>query len=259
MKNHLQSKHEIASSIHELNPISKLIAFTLFSFATLLNPTMEFALLGLVIFIALFSLANFGLEELWGLFKTLWLFFVITFIIHILFPGPASNFNEGLIIGAKKGLFYSLRLFLLVGFPTLLVWTTTLDELIAGVEQIFRPLTRVSTFFEEIVLLLNLSVRFLAGLFTEAEEIKEAQLARGIEVGKGKLKERIKDLAPLIVPLFVCTIRKAERTAIALHIRGYELGKKRTTYAEPLFSGGDIHLVALSILVVALNIYFRFH
>lgn len=48
----------------------------------------------------------------------------------------------------------------------------------------------------------------------------------------GKLKDRIKALLPIIIPLFVSAFQRAEDMAIAMEVRGYTGGEGRTSFRQ---------------------------
>jgi len=77
--------------------------------------------------------------------------------------------------------------------------------------------------------MLTLALRFVPTLLEEAERISKAQAARGFSLeGKGLFRKGM-GLLPLIVPLFVSTLRRAEDLAQALEARGYHPGVTRTS------------------------------
>lgn len=58
-------------------------------------------------------------------------------------------------------------------------------------------------------MMMSLALRFIPTLVEETEKIKKAQMARGADFETGGLMQRVKSLIPLLVPLFVSSIRRA--------------------------------------------------
>ena len=56
----------------------------------------------------------------------------------------------------------------------------------------------------------------------------KAQTARGIDFESGGLLKRVKSMVPIIVPLFVAAIRRANDLAMAMESRCYHGGVGRT-------------------------------
>ena len=60
------------------------------------------------------------------------------------------------------------------------------------------------------------------------KNIMKAQTARGIDFESGGLLKRVKSMVPIIVPLFVAAIRRANDLAMAMESRCYHGGVGRT-------------------------------
>src|SRR5699024_8958337 len=75
---------------------------------------------------------------------------------------------------------------------------------------------------------LSISLRFIPTLMQEAEKISKAQASRGVDFRTGPVKERLKAIVPLLVPLFVSSFKRAEELAMAMEARGYHGGEGRT-------------------------------
>ena len=85
----------------------------------------------------------------------------------------------------------------------------------------------------------------------------DAQRSRGLELDKGSIIERIRKYIPILAPLIVGAIRMAQELAIAIDSRGF--GKKNRTYINRLSMGTrDYSILALSLLVFGMLVYFRF-
>jgi energy-coupling factor transport system permease protein len=85
----------------------------------------------------------------------------------------------------------------------------------------------------------------------------KAQIARGVEFSSGPIKERIKAVIPLLIPLFVSSFKRAEELAIAMEARGYRGGEGRTKYRLLSWNLSDtlqlLILVILTILLILLR------
>ena len=58
--------------------------------------------------------------------------------------------------------------------------------------------------------------------------VMKAQQARGADFESGNLIQRAKGLVPLLVPLFIAAIRRANDLAMAMEARCYHGGQGRT-------------------------------
>lgn len=72
-----------------------------------------------------------------------------------------------------------------------------------------------------------LTLRFVPAIMEEADRIKRAQQARGLQFDHGGLMRRAQAFVPVLVPLFTSLFKRAERLACALEARCYT-GEGRT-------------------------------
>ncbi|HAE80684.1 MAG TPA: transporter, partial [Lachnoclostridium sp.] len=73
----------------------------------------------------------------------------------------------------------------------------------------------------------------------ETDRIMKAQTARGADFESGGLMQRIKNMIPLLVPLFVAAFRRATDLAMAMEARCYRGGVGRTKMKPLHYSGRD--------------------
>lgn len=129
-------------------------------------------------------------------------------------------------------------------------------ELTQGLEALLLPLARLHLPTQDVVLMVQITLRFLPILAQSAERIAKAQAARGAEWGgkKGSLLQQARRMFPLLLPLFLTSLRRAENLALAMDARGYSSGNQRTILADLHFRKQDALLVlgALAGLVAAL-------
>ena len=69
---------------------------------------------------------------------------------------------------------------------------------------------------------------------------------------RGSIKERIRAVVPLLVPLFVSAFKRAEDLAIAMEVRGYRGGEGRTRYRQLTWGWRDTLLCFARYPIVAL-------
>ena len=99
-------------------------------------------------------------------------------------------------------------------------------------EDLLNPFKRFKLPVHELALMMSISLRFIPTLMDETDKILKAQLARGSDISTGSIKERIRAVIPLLVPLFVSAFKRAEDLAIAMEVRGYRGGEGRTRYRQ---------------------------
>ena len=79
----------------------------------------------------------------------------------------------------------------------------------------------------------------------------KAQTARGADFSSGNLFERMKNMLPLLVPLFISAFRRADELAVAMEARCYRGGEGRTRMHELVYTKSDYLALALVIMLAA--------
>jgi energy-coupling factor transport system permease protein len=250
------------SLIHRLDPRSKLmIVFLFVCIIFLANNLFTYALIGIYTFLML-GLSRIPIRFLYaGLKPVLWLV-LFTLLLQVFFTkegsllfelGPIKIYEEGV----RQGIFISMRFFFLILMTSLLTLTTTPIEITDGLETLLHPLKKVRFPVHEMALMMSISLRFIPTLMQETDKIMKAQIARGVEFSSGPIKERIKAVIPLLIPLFVSSFKRAEELAIAMEARGYRGGEGRTKYRLLSWNLSDtlqlLILVILTILLILLR------
>lgn len=167
--------------------------------------------------------------------ETLWSFWVIRIT------------KEGIIFSVKMG----IRLALLVLGASVMTLTTTPNHLTDGLERLLRPLNRIHVPVHEIAMMMSIALRFIPILLEETDKIMKAQMARGADFESGGLIQKIKNMVPLLVPLFVSAFRRANDLAMAMEARCYHGGSGRTQMKPLAYKKRDFaaYLVLLLYLV----------
>lgn len=250
----------VDSVVHRMDPRSKLtIIFLFVCIIFLANNWITYALIGIYTFLMLglsripFRFLYTGLKPiLWIVLFTLVLQLFFTKEGHLVFHfGPIKIYDEGV----RQGIFISLRFFFLILMTSLLTLTTSPIEITDGLETILNPLKKVRFPVHELALMMSISLRFIPTLMSETDKIMKAQMARGVEFSGGPIKERVKAVVPLLIPLFVSSFKRAEELAIAMEARGYRGGEGRTKYRLLSWKIMDsLQILLLIILTVLLYV-----
>ena len=222
------------SVIHQLDPRIKLL-ITLFIIIAvfLIGSWLGFSIIGLYLF------ANIILSKVNPKFvlrgiKPLLIIIVITLLIHFFTtPGKVIYqiwFLKITIEGVNRGLFIAVRLFLLIMATSWLTLTTSPIALTDGIERLLSIFNFVRIPAHEIAMMMTIALRFIPTLMEETEKIMKAQMARGADFESGNIVKRIKNILPIIIPLFINAFYRADELAIAMEARCYRGGEGRTHY-----------------------------
>jgi len=108
----------------------------------------------------------------------------------------------------------------------------------------------------------SLSFRFVPTIAIEAQNIIDAQKSRGYEMEQGGLISQARNLIPLLIPLIVCSLKRAFHIAESLDSRAFGSTKNRTYYYSIKYAKKDwlltIILISLFIFGVIVKIFPEF-
>ena len=247
------------SIIHRLDPRSKLLAMFLF---ILLIFWANNLVTNLLLFVFVFSLVLLSKVPLKFFLKGIQsMVFIIAFTTLFqlfLTSGGATIFQFAFIRITEAGLSQAgiifSRFILIIFFSTLLTLTTTPLSLSDAVESWLKPLKVFKVPAHEIGLMLSMSLRFVPTLMDDTTRIMNAQRARGVDFGEGKLVQKVKSIIPILIPLFASSFKRADALAIAMEARGYNGGEGRTRFRRLAWKRND-SLAIISLLILAILLY----
>lgn len=244
------------SFVHKLDPRSKLIfVFVFIAIVFLANNAVTYALLlGFTFLTVLVS--RIRLYFLINGLKPILFLLVFTFLLHLFFTQEGDllwkwKFIEIYEEGLRQGIFISIRFLVLVFITSILTLTTSPISITDGMEVLLNPFKRFKLPVHELALMMSISLRFIPTLMDETDKILKAQMARGSDITSGTIKERIKAVVPLLIPLFVSAFKRAEDLAVAMEVRGYRGGEGRTRYRQLKWDWRDTTIMVLAALVAA--------
>ena len=233
---------DVAGPLHRLDPRAKVLA-TLFLLAAAFAAESWPGHAGLAATLLLAAIyGRIPVARLAGAVRGVSFLLLFTVVVNGLFTpgesvvrlGPLALTDRGLARGAVLG----MRLVLIVSATTLLTAVTKPLDLAHGLGWLLRPLRALRIPVSELAMVTSIALRFIPVLSAEAERIRIAQKARGIEIGDTPLG-RATSLATVIVPLFAGALRQAEELGLALEARGYVPGRPRGRLHPLRFSRAD--------------------
>ena len=205
------------SIFHRFHPVTKIFGLALFFVAAMLiiHPATILPFLAFVLLGGAFSGSLANLKKVWPFLVIL---FIFTFLIWCLFYGGQKEVfqlgrlritEESILFGLGMG----LRLDILFLLGLIFLSTTRVEEFTAGLQRLGLPYT--------FGFALSLAFRLVPVFMEAAFTIVQAQRSRGLDFGKGNLFQRLRRYPPVIVPVFMTALRKADGMAVALESRGF--------------------------------------
>lgn len=243
------------SPIHRLHPMTKLIGLCCFFCLGVVfsNLYSLIAVIGLIYLLFHFAKAT---TIFWTYCRLLFFAGLFMMVLQLLFAhdGPEllryipknipilgwlgvinrDSLVIGLVMVARMSVFG-------LSLPLILATTQSRDLVMVMVERLKVPY--------QYALMFVTSLRFIPTLFVEIENILQAQKARAFEMTSKNPVKQVKAYLPLITPLVIIALKKAERLAIAMETRGYGLGPR--TYLRRLnFYRADYFVCAGCVILV---------
>lgn len=250
------------SILHHLDARSRIVCSILLLAAFTFSVHLYGMLLGIAFILLLLMLGKIPLGfALKGLIAPL-PFLAIIAILQVFFNpfqhAGAVLFQLGPVLISTSDLLAGILL--IVRFAALILglglmsYILSTSELIHGLDSLLSPLRKIGLPTHDLVLMVQVTLRFLPYLAQAAEKIAKAQASRGADWGtrKGGLIARSRQVVPLLVPLFLISLRKAENLALAMESRGYS-GENRTSMIEMRFKLKDA-IAILTVLAAAVMI-----
>ena len=205
------------SPLHRLDPRVKITGLILFCMLAVAGESLSQLGLMLALLLSLFLLSGSGgnLKKMTGFFM---LIAGMTFVMWILFYRSEEKLwawgNLTVYSGAAShAAWMSLRF---------------LNMLLSGL--LFLSITSIEDFYGGMIIMktpypfafaVSLSFRLVMVFMSSAFTIVEAQKIRGNDITQGGIIKRLKAYAPLIVPLILTGIKKAETLTLALESKGF--------------------------------------
>ena len=126
------------------------------------------------------------------------------------------------------------------------------SRFIHGMESLLSPLKFLRIPILDFIIAVEIAIRFIPILTITAERIAKAQASRGAVwgSGSGSILQRVKQVIPLLVPLFIQSLHKAESLALAMDSRGFGVVAERSSYIRSRFLWTDMALmITLTIIL----------
>lgn len=243
------------SFIHRLDPRAKITAIFFYMVGLFLaNNYLAFA--GVYgISLVLLLLSQVPLKIYIKGIKPLWFILVFTGVMQIFMtPGHVLfqwKFFHVTAEGLDMAFFMCSRLILLVMVTSVLTLTTTPISLTNGIESILKPFEKIGVPAHALAMMMTIALRFIPTLIDETDKIIKAQTARGADFESGNIIARAKALLPILVPLFLSALKRADELALAMEARCYHGGEGRTRLRELVFRPQDGVMIALSLVFIA--------
>ena len=243
---------------HKVHPFAKLvllISFSLLIFAMnhFLAGTLLFAIL-----LASFRFAGLGLSFFWQKLRIICIFSIFIILVQILFYQQGTllwSFNLlGIQLtiwsaGIMQGLGMALRFINIIASSYLFIATTDPNKLAYALMQAGLP-------YRQGFMLIT-ALRFIPVFEIELAQVRNAQMAKGINMKGLSIKKFLRIIRYLFVPLVISALGKIDSLTVSMEGRAFGLYNTRTFMTRQRLSHTD-WLIIIASPIFFLILYFTF-
>lgn len=253
--------HPDNTVIHRLNATAKLIFLLLVSVACMTTYDTRYLLVISIFSLFLFKLANIKWHQISFVMKFIFFFSVLNLLaVYVFEPeygvqlyGSCHVILEGVgrFTLTQEQLFYLFNLVLkyFCTIPLALVFLLTSNP-----SSFAASLNKIGLSYK-ISYAVSLALRYIPDIQEDFFSISQAQQARGFEMSKkGKLTQRLKGTAQIVLPLIFSSLDRIETISTAMELRRFGQKKKRTWYVDQPFLGKDYALMLSSVVLFAISL-----
>ena len=243
--------------IDRLCGVTKLVFFLCWSITCMMSYDTRVLGVMLIASLFIFKMSKTKWEQVGSVFKFILFFLVVNVLAIYLFSpnqGTIVYGTETILYGSGRyalraeQLFYEanimLKYFTIVPSIFIFIVTTNPSEFAAS-------LNRLGISYN-VGYSIAIALRYIPDIQGDFHKIRNAQMARGIEMSKkGKLLDRIKATASIIFPLVFSSMNRIDTISTAMELRCFGKHKKRTWYMGRPLKRNDYIVIILSLLLMA--------
>lgn len=251
-----------ASVVHQRDPRVRLLIYIALLIGLVFTRHFRGLGLGLLVVLLLYWLAKIPLKPAWRGFRRALPFLIILALLQILFGSHAETdsvlwniFGFGVTQPAAISAAMLLgRFSVLIVLLNGLVMTLSTAQITAALFYLLKPFEKIRFPVNDLTMVAQITMRYLPLIAQTAEKIAKAQAARGgdwEQHGFNPIRQA-KRVLPLMVPLLVNSLKRAETMALAMESRGFNAAEKRSSFYEMKFTWLDGFFLMVGLAVSAL-------
>jgi energy-coupling factor transport system permease protein len=206
-----------------------------------LDPLYELAVLVMVLLFGYLAQVLENLRRIWFILVTIAVFTVILWSVFGSGETPLFLFVE------REALLYSISMALRIDITIIagmiFLSTTRNEEITTGLVKLgvpYRFAFAVST-----------ALRLVPTIVATGSTIGQAQRSRGLDLDSGSVLERVRKRVPLLIPVFVSTIRSTNVFSMALESKGFGASTGRTFFLQISFGLRDVLVLVAFVALLA--------
>lgn len=251
------------SWLHKRDPRARLLGFLFLFFAVIFTPDFIGLSIGSTFMVIIYVLAKLPVKSTWDAIKRAIPFILILAFLQILFSSSEASKEFVGIFGltiAKSSLksagMLIFRFITLIALINALVMSSSTSQITAAQFHLLKPFEKLGFPVNDLTMVAQITLRYIPLVAQIAEKTAKAQAARGgdwEQRGFNPIRQA-KRVLPLIVPIIVTSLKRAETMALAMESRGFNAAQKRSSFYELDFSWVDglfvTAILGISVLIL---------
>ena len=233
-----------STSKHLMNPFAKLIMLVLFSVMIFL---ITDPVLMIIIVVAVLCLKQVYVKRS-IVARGIMLFALTIFLAQIIFNQSGKEVYDLSVLsvttgGISSGIMFAGRFLSLLAMSWVFVMTTTASSLSSALTSAGVPY--------RYAFLPALAMRFVPTFQFELASVREAQVTRGLKLGKG-LRGLFRSVKYTLTPMLILAVSKVNSLASSMTGRGFGAYPRRTMLEPHAMTARDVALMLAAVALAAL-------
>lgn len=250
------------SWFHQRDPRARLISFIVLLVGVIFTPIIWGLLFGFFSVVLIYILARVPIRPaIKGIGRAM-PFILILAILQLIFSSRVAQPTIlwtifGLEI-TKTALITALmlifRFIVLITHLNALVMCLSTAQITAALYHLLKPFEKLGFPVNDVTMIVQITLRYLPLVAQMAEKTAKAQAARGgdwEQKGFNPIRQA-KRVLPLIIPLIVNSLKRAETMALAMESRGFNAAEQRSSYYQLNMTWKDWGLLLISFVMSTL-------
>lgn len=243
--------------VHRIHPLIKLLVLVIFNLAVFMLTHFWIGLILLAFLLIIYRLAGLGFTFFWRKLRIIVIFSLLILLVQVFFLQEGYLIGEFLIwrfrlviwsAGLFEGLSLALRFINVIASSFLFVTVTDPNHLAYSLMQAGLPY--------RLGFMLITALRFIPVFHRELNQVRYAQMAKGIELEKLSLRKLGQYVYYLLIPLVISALEKVDALTISMESRAFGLYPSRTYLTRQALTAKDwfVFAAALAFFLVLCSI-----
>ena len=253
------------SWFHQRDPRARLLSFLFIFIGLIFTPKIWGLIFGFISILLIYLLARVPLKPaLKGIRRAL-PFILILALLQLIFTQRVEQQTVLWIIfgwqitetALATAVILILRFVVLITHINAIVMCLSTAQITAALFHLLKPLEFFRFPVNDLTMIAQITLRYLPLVAQMAEKTAKAQAARGgdwEQKGFNPIRQA-KRVLPLIIPLIVNSLKRAEIMAMAMESRGFNAAEQRSSYYQLKMNGRDWGLLTISSSVSTLLLF----